>query len=376
MPTVGSSAVPSGPSSIAPSRWSALTSSVTNSGLPPALVTCRRRLWPGLASTRSSTICATAAASSGPRTSSVVPFARSPCRHPSSSADLGTGRAVHISSRGSCRTRRPRRCSTNKLDGSAHCRSSTAIATGFRALSSSTRATTASTVRNSVDGLSPNHPSSPSCVASSSSSRATCARLSSALESWMARQSTITPNGRRRSSSSAAPRKTRTPRSTPSSSASTTTRVFPIPASPVTRSAWPIPPATCRTADRIWSSSAERPTRPPLGSAPTLPATAASPKPPAGGWHPCDRALLIGSEPDHTAPGQCFPELRPGAGLGPEGTRSSRCGPTSRAASMSSDRRDDSFGRSRVRGLVGCQGSCDQPAAGAPRHAPAYFTTR
>jgi hypothetical protein len=65
---------------------------------------------------------------------------------------------VQTSRTGSCRTWRPRRCITSSVDGSTHCRSSTATITGLRALRSSTSATTASTTRNSACGVSPNQP--------------------------------------------------------------------------------------------------------------------------------------------------------------------------------------------------------------------------
>jgi hypothetical protein len=107
---------------------------------------------------------------------------------------------------------------------------------------------------------------------------ATVARPRSEAERPVARQSAITPHGRRCSSSSVAPSKIQTPCSSTSASLAATTPVFPLPASATTTSARPVPPATCR-ADRSWSTSAERPARPPCGSVPTVPAIATPPRP-------------------------------------------------------------------------------------------------
>src|SRR6266545_2417249 len=132
-----------------PSRVSASTSSVMYSGFPPAPATRSSRPGPGGAPASCSTSAATAGGSNGPRVSGTAPRASRPRISVSNSSPRGIGRYAATTSRGSWSIARPRRLSTTRLDGSAHCRSSMIRTTEPAVHHRSTRSRIASVTMNS-----------------------------------------------------------------------------------------------------------------------------------------------------------------------------------------------------------------------------------
>ena len=137
--------------------------------------------------------------------------------------------------------RRLSAASVSRLDGSAHCRSSTPIINGPDSASSSARSAKASTARNRSPGslvtvIRPRAWSPPAA-----SSPAIAARRGSGDERAHSNARATRPNGLVCSSSSARPSATCMPRPRASASASASSRVLPIPASPSisTTAGWP-----------------------------------------------------------------------------------------------------------------------------------------
>jgi hypothetical protein len=149
--------------------------------------------------------------------------------------------------------------SVSRLDGSAHCRSSTPITSGPDSASSSARSAKASTVRNCSPGslvtvIGPWLP--PPWVASTAEM---AARRGSGDVEEHPNAAATRPNGRVRSSCSARPAITCMPRARASPSASWSRRVLPIPASPSMSTIADAPEATRSRASARARVSDSRP---------------------------------------------------------------------------------------------------------------------
>ncbi len=182
-----------------------------------------------------------------------------------SSGGRGSSRRQPISTTGTWRRRPPSVPRVRRLDGSAHCRSSTATTSGWWRASDSTRSPKASTAWNCRPGslLTVTGPPSPRWVASRA---ATARRRASGDEPEHASVLARTPNGRVRSSSWARPLTTSSPRARASPKASASSRVLPRPASPSTSTIAGWPKATRSNASPSASSSTSRPRSRGLGA--------------------------------------------------------------------------------------------------------------
>ena len=216
---------------IALSSSKAPSSSVMNSGLPAAFSTACIRFGPGSAASQSFTSACTPSGSR-PRTSRRrAPASVNIDMTRANSGLRGTGRVQATSATGNEATRRTSVASVSRLDGSAHCRSSTPSSVGPDNADCSIRSTISSITRNCSPGSLLTVTGE--WLRSSLVSRAAMwARRGSVEAAAHESSRTISPNGRLSSSSS--PRPTNTPirRRRASSSTCANSRLLPTPASP------------------------------------------------------------------------------------------------------------------------------------------------
>jgi hypothetical protein len=281
-----------------PSCSSAASSSVTNSGLPPAAATSAMSLGPGSAPTAPATSSAMAPGSSWPRVRRRAPAASRASSVRSSSAPRGSGRRLASSATGLPVSRRASAPRVSRLEGSAHWRSSRPSTSGPRRASASTSSRKASTAWNCRPGslLTVATPRSPSWVASRA---AMAARRGSGDDREQPRLSASRPKGRLRSRSWPRPATTSRPRSRAASSASASRRDLPIPASPSTTTMAGRPPAARPRASTSVRSSTARPRRGEVGASVAMRPCYASPLPanPAAagpGWSAPVRPVAVG----------------------------------------------------------------------------------
>ncbi len=265
-----------------PSRRRAATSSVRYRGLPAAPATRSSSSGPGWPPARLPTSPATAGASSGPSAIEVEPRECRLRSRRSSSSVRGTGRLATTISSGTCPIVRPSRCSTRKLAGSAHWRSSRSSATGPVEHHCSIRSWIASVTANSrlaTERTSGGSGSGRSGASSPCSSAVTAGGVSGSA----ARQEAIAENGTCCSISSAVPRSSRTPSWAHSAATTSMSMLLPMPGSPSMTTACPRPKTAWRTQARNRATSASRPTNTP-GDIPASLERVRHQAPPASGY--------------------------------------------------------------------------------------------